>query len=93
MAPAKLAATKLPHAIFQGRLCNFSDREAKCVLHCPLLARSLPSPHLNQESALAKPPNYKQEKKRREDMQKKKNEAKQREQAARKENAPPPPKP
>lgn len=51
------------------------------------------SPPLNLESALAKPPNYKQEKKRREEMQKKKNEAKQREQAARKENASLPPKP
>jgi hypothetical protein len=51
------------------------------------------SPLLTPESALAKPPNYKQEKKRREDMQKKKNEAKQREQAARKENASPQQKP
>ena len=48
----------------------------------------------NLESALAKPPNFKQEKKRREDMQKKRNEAKQREIIARKENAvPKPPKP
>lgn len=45
------------------------------------------------ESALAKPPNYKQEKKRREEMQKKKNDAKQLEKAARKENAPRPLKP
>ena len=55
------------------------------------IASRLPLPHL--ESALPKPPNYKQEKKRREDMQKKKREAKQRDQAARKENAPPPQKP
>lgn len=55
------------------------------------LPLAYPTPYL--ESALAKPPNYKQEKKRREEMQKKKNEAKQREQAARKENASLPPKP
>jgi hypothetical protein len=43
------------------------------------------------ESALAKPPNFKQEKKRREEAQKKRNEEKQREIAARKDNAPRPP--
>jgi hypothetical protein len=52
-----------------------------CLLHQP-------------GSALAKPPNFKQEKKRREDAQKKKNEAKQRDNVARKEStvrAPPKP--
>jgi hypothetical protein len=43
------------------------------------------------ESALAKPPNFKQEKKRREEAQKKRNEEKQREIAARRENVPRPP--
>ena len=68
---------------------NFSDPEAKRALHSWPPAPCL----LTLETALAKPPNYKQEKKRREEMQKKKNEAKRREQAARKENVPPAPKP
>jgi hypothetical protein len=76
---------------YPGPARNFSDLEAQLVLHSQRRAPRPPSPHL--ESALAKPPNYKQEKKRREDMQKKKNEAKRREQAARKDNALPPPKP
>jgi hypothetical protein len=59
------------------------------VLHSWVLARdACPTPP-NLESALAKPPNFKQEKKRREDAQKKRNEAKQRENAARKENTAP----
>lgn len=69
---------------------RFFVREAKCVY--TLQDRRCARPTY-LESALARPPNYKQEKKRREDMQKKKNEAKRREQAARKENAVPVPKP
>lgn len=55
--------------------------------HITILGRGVVSPPLlHLGSALAKPPNYKQQKQRREDMQKKRNEAKQREQVARKEN-------
>lgn len=43
-----------------------------------------------QDSHLAKTPNFKQEKKRREEMQRKRNEEKQRQNAARKQNAPKP---
>lgn len=58
--------------------------------YTPGRRRVAPAPTpLNLESALAKPPNFKQEKKRREDAQKKRNEAKQRENAARKENTAP----
>jgi hypothetical protein len=50
-----------------------------------------PIPH-EQESTLARPPNFKQEKQRREDKQRKKNEEKQRKIAERKETNSQPPK-
>jgi len=90
------------YSTFHRRSCDrlkISRLESQSVLHCPA-GRVTPDfisttclPHY-QESALAKPPNFKQEKKRREDAQKKKNEAKQRENVARKDNvvrAPPKP--
>lgn len=70
-------------------LVEYIRPAAQSVLHFRALAcNACPTPP-NLESALAKPPNFKQEKKRREDAQKKRNEAKQRENAARKENAAP----
>jgi hypothetical protein len=66
---------------------NYFDFQAQCVLHS---CKPISGLFTNLESALPKPPNYKQQKQRREDMQKKKNEAKRREQIARKETADPP---
>jgi hypothetical protein len=68
-----------------GGVRRYIRPRTQSVLHCGGQASCF---HLiNLESALAKPPNFKQEKKRREDAQKKRNEAKQRENAARKGNA------